>query len=88
MLVPPVLLNTTVNPPEVIALPAASRGLNLTIVVDPLDTVDDKVATVDWLSEGAPGVTASNWVLLTPPPFKVALIVVAVPALIPVKLAE
>jgi hypothetical protein len=78
---PPVVLNTTVEPPAVRLFPAASRACRVRVAVAPDTTVPLDVVTMDWAVDAGPGVTVivgSVEVTTTPP--MVAEIVFAVPA--------
>jgi hypothetical protein len=79
-----------VRPPVVKALPDESRVVRVTVTEDPEATVEGLpvMATVDRASEAGPGVTVTvGRVDVTEAPPIVAEIVVAVPAVVPTKLA-
>ena len=85
---PPELPKTTVAPPTVIKLEAASRAVNVSVALLPDTTVALETARVDVAAEMAPGLTVMDGiVVLTLVPLIVAVMVVAVPARAPVKVA-
>ena len=68
--------------------PFASLAIRVTSVVSPEGIEDRPTDTVDWLGEELPGVTVTvGEVLVTDPELMVAVIVVAVPELVPVNTA-
>src|SRR5512146_17186 len=78
----------TVSPPLVNLLPSASLAIKVTSVLSPEEMELLLTDRVDWLSETDPGVTVTvGSVLVTAPALIVAVIVVAVPAVVPVKTA-
>ena len=87
-LVPAPLVNTTVSPPVVRALLAASRTVSVSVADAPETTLADDTVTVDCASDAAPGVTVIvGSVDVTAPPPMVAPIVRAVPAVLAVNVA-
>lgn len=87
VLVPPVLVNTTVRPPELKVLPFESWAMTVSIeaVLNRILAKDTVTSDCDKLR--GPGVTVMvGKVLVIALPPMVALMVVAVPATIPVKL--
>jgi hypothetical protein len=86
---PPLLLKATVSPPEVKLLAAASLVLRVTVMAEPELTVPLETLTNDWANEKVPGdtVTVGNTDVIADPP-TVEVIVVAVPAVVAVKMAE
>ncbi len=85
LLVPPETVNTTVAPPVVNALPAASRACSVTVTVPPEPIVSLDTETIDVAAEIAPGVTATvGFGVVTGAALIVAPIVVAAPAITPV----
>ncbi len=81
-------MNTTLAPPSVKLLPAASRACKVSVTALPDATVGADTVTTELAAEIGPGVTASvGSVEVTTTPSMVAPIVVAVPAITPVKLA-
>ena len=87
VLVPPDALKTTVSPPAVRLLPAASLACKVSVIALPEATVPLAAETVEVAVEAGPGVTVIEAVELTAFPPIVALSVVVVPAVTPVKLA-
>ena len=88
LLVPPERVNTTVEPPAVRRFPFASFVVRVRVAVAPEVTVEAEVVTVDCDREIAEGVTVTvGRVLVTAAPPIEALIVVAVPEFVPVKVA-
>jgi hypothetical protein len=86
--VPPELENKTEAPPLMRLFPAASLPVSVTVALEPELTVELVTAIVDVDAEMAPGVTVMvGNTDVTVFPSIVALIVVAVPERIPVKLA-
>jgi chorismate synthase len=77
-----------VRPPAVSWFPAASFAVTVAVIFAPETTVPAETVTVDWASEKAPGVTVIvGRVDVTAEPPIVPLIVVALPARTPVKVA-
>ena len=88
VLVPPELLNTTVEPPVVRAFPAASRAVSVAVIEEPDATVAAESVIEEFASEIAPGVTVTvGRVLVIALPPMMAPIDVAVPATAPVNVA-
>lgn len=84
--VPPVRVNTTVDPPAVKLFPAASFAVKLRVTVDPEETVPLETEMTDWVGEMPPGMTVTVGKLVdTEDPPMVAWSVVAVPDRTPVK---
>ena len=89
VLVPgPVVVNTTVLPPTVRLFPAASRACNVSVAVPPDSTVPLEVVTTDCAVLAGPGITftVGDTVVTALPPI-VAVMLFAVPASTPVKVA-
>lgn len=87
--VPPLRLNTTVEPPPLKAFPAASRAVKVTVMLLPDATDAFETAIVEFPGEIIPGVTVTVGLPeVTAEPAMVAVIFVAVPARTPVKIAE
>ncbi len=88
VLVPPDAVNATVAPPVVRLFPAASLACSVSVTALPEATVPDETLTVDLLVEAFPAVTVTvGSVLVTAAALIVAPMVVAEPAVTPVKLA-
>src|SRR3954465_8345681 len=89
VLVPaPPITNTTVAPPLVIVLPAASFACSVTVVALPETSDPLPIATVDCAGEITPGVTVKDGiVVVTAAPLIVACIPRAVPAVVAVNVA-
>ena len=88
VLVPPDAVNATVAPPVVRLFPTASFAWSVSVTVEPEATVPLDAVTTDWLVEIVPGVTVTvGSALVTATELIVALIVVADPAVTPVKVA-
>jgi hypothetical protein len=88
VLVPPAAVNTTVDPPVLRSLPAASVACSVSVTALPDTTVGADTLTADRVVEIGPTVTWTvGSVVVTATPPIVAAMVVAVPATIPVKLA-
>ena len=86
--VPPALANTIAEPPLVSAFPAASFAVRVNVTAEPLETVGFDTVSIEVAGEIAPGITVTVGaveVMLEPP--TLALIVVAVPDVTPVKFA-
>jgi hypothetical protein len=89
VLVPAPSVNATVAPPVVIAFPAASFSVAVTVVVAPAATVPVPTETVDCTGEGGPGVTVKvGMAVVTAAPSSAAAIERAVPAVVAVSVAE
>jgi hypothetical protein len=89
VLVPPAAENTTVDPPVLRLLPAASLACSVSVTALPDATVPLDTLTSDPAVEIGPTVTWTvGSVLVTAAPPIVAPIVVAVPAVNPVKVPE
>jgi hypothetical protein len=89
VLVPPEAVNTTVEPPVARLLPNASFACSVSVTALPDATVPLATLTTDPAVEIAPTVTWTvGSVVVTADPPIVAPIVVAVPAVNPVKVAE
>ena len=86
---PLVLEKRTVNPPAERVLPAASRAVKVTVVEVPDAIESDDTATDDLATDTFPGVTVivGLGVFVTAALSMVAFIVVALPAISPVKVA-
>ena len=86
VLVPPVAVNATIEPPVARLLPAASRAWRVNVAVPPERTVPAEGVTVDCVVEIGPGVTwtVGNGVEVTLVLLIVAWIVTAVQARTPV----
>ena len=88
LLVPPLIVKTTVRPPVVKRFPAASRAVNVAVEVEPACIAEDDKVTVDCDKLIGPGVTVIVGIVeVTVEPLIVAVTVVAVPAIKPWKLA-
>ena len=87
VLVPPEAENTTVAPPPLRLLPAASFAWRVRVTAAPDATVPLDADTTDVVAEIAPAVTVIVAVDVADVPFTVAPIVVAVPASTGVKIA-
>jgi hypothetical protein len=86
--IPPVLKNVTVKAPEVRALFAASRVVRVRVLVAPAKIEPELTVTVEFARENGPGFTVTvGKVELTGVPSINAVIVVAVPEVVPVKIA-
>ena len=86
--VPPVRENTTVSPPTVRLLLAASRKVRVRVTELPLATLPAETETREFTTEGEPGFTVTvGKVDVTLDPEMVAPIDVGVPAVTPVKVA-
>lgn len=84
VLVPPVRVNTTADPPALRLLPLLSLACNVRVMVDPELTVPLETETIDCAKDAEPGVTVTVGIVdvtLLPP--IVALRVVAEPAVTP-----
>lgn len=87
-LVPVPFVNTTVSPPPVSALLAASRAVSVSVAVVPDTTFADETVTVDRASVAAPGVTVIvGGVDVTAPALTVAPMLRAEPAVLAVNVA-
>lgn len=87
-LIPPDFEKTTARPPAVSVLPAASFVVKVRVSLDPEVNVPLDTLTKDCASETAPGVTVTvGKVEVTVDPPIEAEIVVAVPEVVPVKVA-
>jgi hypothetical protein len=86
--VPPERVNATVSPPAVSWFPAASFAVRVTVEVAAEAIVAAETVISDWASETAPGVTVTvgSVEVIAEPPI-VEVIVVAVPEVVPVKVA-
>lgn len=88
VLVPPDPAKTTVSPPAVNGLLFASLVKRVRVTLDPEATDEREAVSTDWETDAAPGLTVTvGRVLVTALPPIVELIVVAVPATTPVKVA-
>lgn len=88
VLVPPLFVKTTVEPPVVKLFPAASFALNVRVTALPDVTVAEETDKVEVTAEMAPGLTVTvGSAVLTKVPPMVARMLVAVPLTTPVKLA-
>lgn len=88
VLVPPERLNTTVDPPAVRLLLLESRAVKVRVILAPELTVAEDTLTKELAKLIAPGVTVTvGKVEVTETPPMVPVMVVADPAVTPVKLA-
>jgi hypothetical protein len=86
--VPPVCEKTTGVPPLVRLFPAASRAIKVRVRLFPLATVAAEAVTRDCVKDRGPGVTVTVGIAEdTGVPPMVAVIVVGVPEITPVKVA-
>ena len=87
--VPPIVPKTTVFPPEVNIFPFRSFAVKVSVMLEPDVTVLEETAMVDDETESAPAFTVTagaEEIRLTPP--MLPTILVAVPEVTPVKIAE
>lgn len=88
VLVPPLRVNTTVDPPAVKWFPLASMACKVSVEAEPELIVAEETLTNDCDNDRAPGFTVTvGKVEVTDEALIVALMVVDVPAVIPVKVA-
>ena len=88
VLVPPVAVKTTVDPPEVSEFPAASLAVSVRVTALLEATLAAETEASDCATEADPGVTVNvGRVLVTAAPPIVAPMVVGLPATPPVKVA-
>ena len=83
VLVPPVAVNTTVAPPVVMLLPAASFAVSVSVIRLP-EFTEAAALTTEVAAEMAPGVTLTVVVFVAVTVLTVAPMVVAVPDVTPV----
>jgi hypothetical protein len=87
-LVPAPLVNVTVRPPLVCALPAASLTLTVSVAVPPTVNVVAELSTVLCVADAGPGETVTEGIeLVTAAPFSVAANCLGEPAVVPVNVA-
>jgi hypothetical protein len=88
VLVPPERVKRTVESPVVFRFPFASFAVSVRVTIDPDATVPEEIEIRDWDAEIGPAVTVTvGNVLVTALPPMLALMLVAVPEVVPVKVA-